>query len=464
MPDLKQFHSRELSLWQSAADQIVSLENAGAQALDVGEAPAVTRPTLSDPTILEVAALGEAIDKGNPPPEEPQAVAAATLGIGEFARFCSTTAFKLAQARVKAIFTGNNTDLKKYEEELGAQFGECDPRWSQVIAVYVASRVALGEVPYRRHTALTDFVIEGKLPANAKVALVADWGTGQDGAAGLLKKIAARNPDVVIHLGDVYYSGTDHEMQNYFYKLWQPILGIPQAAWGSKLQGSSRPATYTLSGNHDMYAGGKPYYTLIDMLGQPASYFCLRNQDWQFVAVDTGLHDDDPVGGTATFLEDSEVAWLKDKIAGAGGRRTVLLSHHQLFSSHEKIAGETVNQKLMAQLGDILAQVSVWFWGHEHNLVVYKKFQNVLARCIGHGAFPVGVDELEKPDPAVPVEDVKLSADSIGGLLQHGYAVMELNGPAATVSYFQYDAGQDQEKQTYQETLEAAAPASAVHG
>ncbi len=70
-----------------------------------------------------------------------------------------------------------------------------------------------------------------------------------------------------------------------------------------------------------MYAGGGRYYTVLDMLGQPASYFCLRNDEWQFIALDTGLHDSDPVARTATFLEDTEVEWLKDKVRNAGGRR-----------------------------------------------------------------------------------------------------------------------------------------------
>jgi 3',5'-cyclic AMP phosphodiesterase CpdA len=260
---------------------------------------------------------------------------------------------------------------------------------------------------------------------------------------------------VVIHLGDVYYSGTEHEMKNYFYAVWQKVLGIPKVEWGSKLTDTAaRPATFTLAGNHDMYAGGGPYYTLIDTLGQPASYFCVRNSNWQFIGLDTGLHDANPVGQDVTFLEDSEVAWLKHKIQTAGGRKTVLMSHHQLFSAFEKMDGKPVNEKLMNQLKEILPQVTVWFWGHEHNLTIYKKFQNVLARCVGHGAFPVGVDDVMDRDTSVPIEEsVQLSPEQSGALFQHGYAIMELNGPNAKVTYFEYDSGLDQEKAVHSETL-----------
>jgi len=74
-------------------------------------------------------------------------------------------------------------------------------------------------------------------------------------------------------------------MQNYFYNIWKESLDL------------TKVPTFTLAGNHDMFCGGAPYYKLIDQLGQPASYFCLRNDNWQFLAMDTGLHDNNPEGG-----------------------------------------------------------------------------------------------------------------------------------------------------------------------
>jgi len=444
---MKQVRSSELSLWQSAADEVVSKGSAGGQALDVNSPAPIRRPDQNDHVIAAANDMAESLDQGESLPDTPQAVAAATLDVGDVVKFCSVTALKLARARVRAILTRDDSEVRKFEAELGTQFGQCDPRWAQVIAVYVASRTTQGPIPYRRHQHLSDFVIDGQLPDNAKIALLADWGTGQDPARFLLKQIASKKPDVVIHLGDVYYSGAEHEFQNYFYKIWQPTLQLPKVPWGDKLPAPSRPATFTLSGNHDMYAGGGPYYTTIDMLGQPASYFCLRNSQWQFIALDTGLHDAEPVGGSTTFLEDTEVEWLKDKIANAGGRKTVLLSHHQLFSAYESLGPNKINQGLLDQVKDVLPQVTAWFWGHEHNLVIFERFQNILARCIGHGAFPVGVDELGRPDPAVPIQAVTLAPDQNGGLLQHGYALIDLNGASAKASYFQYDALTRQEQE-----------------
>ena len=95
-----------------------------------------------------------------------------------------------------------------------------------------------------------------------------------------------------------------------------------------------------------MYSGGAGYYKLVDQLGQRASYFCLRNANWQFVAMDTGFTNsairlnfdpddpDDPHG-----LDKAEADWVCDKVTNAGGRNTILLSHHQPFSRFERLTG-----------------------------------------------------------------------------------------------------------------------------
>jgi hypothetical protein len=204
-----------------------------------------------------------------------------------------------------------------------------------------------------------------------------------------------------------------------------------------------------------MYGGGGPYYELIQKLGQPASYFCLRNNAWQFIALDTGLHDVDTFDPAPTFLEDTEVQWLNDKIANAGNRRTVLLSHHQLFTAFEDIGGKFLNEHLNAQVAPILPKVTVWFWGHEHNQVIYKPFQGVLARCVGHGAYPVGITEIAaKPKfENVPLVNVSLTKGS--SFYSHGYVVMDLDGATATVSYYQDSDPEDHAM--YTETYSVAA-------
>jgi len=174
------------------------------------------------------------------------------------------------------------------------------------------------------------------------------------------------------------------------------------------------------------------------------------------VAMDTGLHDDKPDGSLPTYLEDTEVTWVADKVHDSGGRRTVLLSHHQLFAANEAICGSSVNTRLQQQLAALMPMVDLWLWGHEHNLVVYEEYLGVLARCIGHGAFPVGLSEIPAAPkyPDVPMAPVRLGNNGV--FYNHGYAIMDLAGRSATISYYQ---DTDEQNPQYVETLAAAVSA-----
>jgi hypothetical protein len=199
-----------------------------------------------------------------------------------------------------------------------------------------------------------------------------------------------------------------------------------------------------MSGNHDMYAGGSGYYWLLPQLGQSASYFCLHNRNWRFIAVDTGYNDHDPmaVNTTATHLQDKELGWLRAQIGRAGGARIVLLSHHPLFSAFEDINGKPVNDLLLHQVHDLLPQITAWFWAHEHNLVIYKEYLNIHARLVGHGAFPVGMPELSPPKHPIPFhQEVTLGND--GTCFNHGYALITLSGVQGRTDYYECLPGGD---------------------
>jgi predicted phosphodiesterase len=423
MAKIKQFRDPDLSLWQSAVDQVVARKTSGTRSQDIGGGGAVTRPDSSDSMVHAASVDLTAEDRKKPlvPPLTGQV--AATEGLVDMAKFCSTIARKLAWATIK----GDHVQAALLKEQF-EKYGLCDPGWLEVAAEYEKFQLQKGKVPYRVYTNIDDFVIDGKLPDKARVAIIGDWGTGDDTAKRILKQIAAKKPHAIIHLGDIYYSCTDFEVDNYFLQIWKNYFDI------------SKQPSFSLSGNHDMFAGGGPYYKMIDQLGQPASYFCLRHANWQFVAIDTGLHDR-VVGGTEfTYLEDTEVAWLKRRLDTFKGK-TVLLSHHQLFSAFEDIIpGKAVNEKLKGQIGSLLPQVAVWLCGHEHDCVIYKEQMGVLMRCIGHGAIPVAIPGADGPartprHPEILIEDVNLGDD--GGFYNHGYAIMDLDGAQGTISYYQ---------------------------
>jgi len=151
-------------------------------------------------------------------------------------------------------------------------------------------------------------VVRGEI----RVAIASDWATGLYGApviAKTMSRMGAERPfDLLLHLGDVYYSGTRTEAKERFVDMWPFGAGLRNRA---------------LNGNHDMYAGGFGYFdTVLRSCEQDASYFALQNEHWLLVGLDTAYVEHD--------IDSTQVAWLKLVCEKAGsGRKVVLFSHHQ---------------------------------------------------------------------------------------------------------------------------------------
>src|ERR1700722_17355783 len=180
---IQQSRSRRASLWQSALDEATAKQGGGGAA-SFGPKKAVKRPM--DQDIVNNAEVVQAIEKHdfsnqqlpNPPPPK------AAAGFKDSVKFCSTTAFKLAEARVKAFFTNDDSEVRLLQQQLGAAFGACDPKWSDVIEIYFRNRVAQQKIPYRPYNDIGEYVIDDPdlLPDSALIAFLADWGTGEDPA------------------------------------------------------------------------------------------------------------------------------------------------------------------------------------------------------------------------------------------------------------------------------------------
>ncbi len=163
-----------------------------------------------------------------------------------------------------------------------------------------------------------------------------------------------------------------------------------------------------------------------------------------------------------TQLTPDQMVWLNALMAHPGGRNTIFLSHHQLYSGvgpvgQSKVGGKTINwginPSLFGQLQDVLDQVAVWIWGHEHNTVVFNPHEGLPAgRCVGSGAIPMMLN----PDPyqtdaslqgigtpgqpgyiPVPTMDLSYTLDNNGTNYNHGFAMLSLSGASATVTYYQ---------------------------
>ncbi len=379
----------------------------------------------------------KAAGKSAPEPPEPDSAVSS-------AEYCAWLHGELLWAKV----SGDENEIKACEEKL-EKFTICDPRWAEILPIAWKYFDLEGKkIPYRMHKSMDDFVLD-TLPEQGTIAVIGDWGTGEKDAVDLLKKVAEHKPLLLIHLGDVYYAGTKEEQTNYFLNICRDVVGdIP---------------LFTLSGNHDMYSGGAGYYGLLDEIGQPASYFALRNSKMQFLAMDTGYHDTNPLDADAmTWLEASEAEWHVDKLKRADGRSTVLLSHNQLYTYNSGIGGEPLNKKLLDVFGPYLGQVNLWLWGHEHNMVGFEPFAGLnKGRCVGCSAVPQSVDQdlyelnpkFKGKDHPVMIDAMKLGTDSERALYNLGYSIMNLDGAAAEIEYFEYIRSSDSIRSLYKENI-----------
>ena len=232
------------------------------------------------------------------------------------------------------------------------------------------------------------------LPNIARVAMAGDWGTGLYGAPKIADRIKALGGfDLLLHLGDVYYSGTEQEIQERFLDLWPFHAGRIHRA---------------LNSNHEMYSGGYGYFQLtLPAFKQPASYFALANDHWVLVGLDTAYVDHD--------IDIAQVAWLNLVVQNAQGRKVVLFSHQQLFSRLDN-QGPKLDQALRHLLER--QAITAWYWGHEHQCVIYDAHPRygLLGRCLGNGGIPEArkTDVRKAPTERTegPVQWKRLSATS----------------------------------------------------
>ncbi len=441
MPPLTTFRSPVLSLWQSAVNEVVSRQ-AASQPSVLGDEPAANLSSTT-PIMLQSIDAAEAILSGQP------AQAPTVLGVAD----CAQLYMQLIVAEAR----GQANRVAQLKSEI--EFSTCDPLWAECLLEYEKFRLQSQQIPYRTYSDLSQYVLPlpGASAAEIRIALIADWGTGMPIAQQLLADAAGHHPDALIHLGDIYYSGTPAETNDNF--LNQCRLVFDQDF-----------PIFTLSGNHDMYSGGHGYYGLLDRLGQPASYFCLRNDDWQVLAMDTGLHDNDPgtVVSNLTYLDEQEALWHRDKIMNAGGRRTILVSHHQLFSAAGVGADDqgrplAVNPHLYTAFADLLGQVDAWLWGHEHNLILFDSYVGLArGRCIGSGAVPILVDSdpyavnpnLVPPTGQNPPPiDTGVQLSNNGEFYSHAYAMLTLKRRTAQIDYYQLTMGDSAGTLLYSERI-----------
>jgi hypothetical protein len=248
-----------------------------------------------------------------------------------------------------------------------------------------------------------------------RIALAGDWATGTDEAASVAELMDEFAPHYSIHLGDVYYVGGRSEVDENFLGINNPNNGYDPCLWPKGSHGS-----FALNGNHEMYARGFGYFDRMlpalglrtngKQQGQKASYFCLENDSWRIIALDTaygsiGWPFIENLFPQACALRAEQIEWLRTAVRPRHDdpRGIILLTHHQYYSRYDDCYPRQAKQ-----LAEFFSRPVLWFWGHEHRMVIYEEYGlrggiRAFGRCIGHGGMPVELPFRTK-HPRCPVE------------------------------------------------------------
>jgi hypothetical protein len=274
-----------------------------------------------------------------------------------------------------------------------------------------------------------------RLEEKARIVLMGDWASGVRRAQSVGKQIEKQLDDPeaaawdrhVIHLGDVYYAGFGREYRKHLGKYW-PVADANATQVGS----------WCLNGNHDMFTGGAGLFEYLRKDTRFArqkgcTWFTLESPHWLIFALDTA-YESEGLKGDKGGLAAPQATWIMEQMARAPEKKVIFLSHHQPFS-----AWEGDSPRLMDALHPLLhgkRPITAWFWGHEHRCAVYQPAHNIhYPALIGHGGVPVYASS--KQPRGVEVRDYdRRSFRRFGEKFSYmGFAVLDLDGPHATVRY-----------------------------
>lgn len=203
-----------------------------------------------------------------------------------------------------------------------------------------------------------------------RIAAVGDSGFGEDTTTALMERMAAAQPDLVIHTGDlVYQIDRDPDAPTAFVeKLFQPFAPVLQLA-----------PFYPVPGNHDLEAAARwgdstYYFTAFPRLdgggvSTPAAsdggWYSFSYGDIQFVMLNSQA-----VFGFGGY--QAETDWLAERVADPAFRATIVVLHVPPRNAGRHRTDSSI---IRSRWGDLLSapRVVLVLAGHDHN---YQRFEN----------------------------------------------------------------------------------------
>ncbi len=260
----------------------------------------------------------------------------------------------------------------------------------------------------------------------ASLALFGDWGggtwSGNEVAKTVSKLIAEQGPDYSIHLGDVYYAGDKKEERKFLLDLWP----------------AAKVANFTLNSNHEMYPLGRGYFktALADPLFRAQdgkSFFALENDHWIVVGLDSAFDADKDDLYMTGRLNAQQRIWLGE--IAARGKGVIALSHHNPLDTRGR-----KKEALWHDVADALQDsLKYWYFGHTHAGAVYKPFDGVNCRLVGHGLMPWGKAKTLKESPQVEWYEHQYPQPRDGLRVQNGFLLLKLDKENVYEAFFGED-------------------------
>jgi hypothetical protein len=233
-------------------------------------------------------------------------------------------------------------------------------------------------------------LLEPTPAAPLEIALFSDFGTGLYHSRYIAEQLKTRKVPYAIHLGDVYYAGRESEFESNCQEPLDPLLG--------------QTRLFLLNANHEMFSGGIPYFRYLaskrnrhpELQQQEGSYFCLRSQQFQLIALDTNYHDE------GRLADAKQALWL-EQLLQEGKRQhrlTILLTSGHPYEYGKADGTALLEQDLMPFVQANL--IDLWFWGNTHYCALFDWTPQTpfIGSCIGHAGYPYEKEDYGKFPPA----------------------------------------------------------------